>query len=172
MGRKKISKCSSALRRKAIHRAFYRYQSSKTGFKGDDMKFGLFAAVALSVALPLSAAGAQPGPQPFYGQVRPVPPQVKPAVVPAQPKKHHAPQVQAPRPPAPRAHVQAPRHPAPPRIGQRAHNAREFTRQQRSRFKAPPRGQEYRVMNDHLVLVDQRSLQVMSVVGLLSTLLK
>lgn len=59
-----------------------------------------------------------------------------------------------------------------PRIGDSGRGGQGFQRASNSRFKAPPRGQEYRVVNEHLVLVDSRTLKIVTVVGLLSTLLK
>lgn len=71
-----------------------------------------------------------------------------------------------------RAHGKAVQtRPKAPRIGDTGRGSQAFHRAQASRFKAPPRGQEYRVVNDHLVLVDSRTLRIVSVVGLLSALL-
>lgn len=58
-----------------------------------------------------------------------------------------------------------------PRIGDNGRGGQNFHRAQNSRFKAPPRGQEYRVVNEHLVLVDSKTLRIVTVVGLLSALL-
>lgn len=58
-----------------------------------------------------------------------------------------------------------------PRIGESGRSGQHFQRAQNSRFNTAPRGQEYRVVNDHLVLVHSRTLAIVSVVGLLSTLL-
>lgn len=59
-----------------------------------------------------------------------------------------------------------------PRPGENARSGRPFQRADNSRFNAPPRGQEYRVVNEHLVLVDSDTLKVVTVLGLLNTLLK
>jgi len=61
---------------------------------------------------------------------------------------------------------------ASPRAGDNGKNGRPYQRAKNSRFKEPPRGQEYRVVNDHLVLVDSRTSKVVSVLGLLDTLLR
>ncbi|MDP3339230.1 hypothetical protein [Frigidibacter sp.] len=61
---------------------------------------------------------------------------------------------------------------ASPRAGDNGKNGRPYQRAKGSRFKEPPRGQEYRVVNDHLVLVDNRTSKVVSVLGLLDTLLR
>lgn len=75
------------------------------------------------------------------------------------------------RPRAGRADQAAqPGRPAP-RIGENGRGGRQFERASSSRFKAPPRGQEYRVVNDHLVLVDSNTLKIVTVLGLLNTLL-
>lgn len=62
------------------------------------------------------------------------------------------------------------RHKAP-RIGDNGRGGQVFHRAHNSRFKVPPRGQEYRVINEHLVLVDSKTLRIITVVGLLSILL-
>lgn len=73
-------------------------------------------------------------------------------------------------------HAEAPRqapraaHREAPRVGQSARGGQPFHRAHNSRFRAPPRGQEYRVVNDHLVLVDSRTLKVVTVLGLLGAL--
>lgn len=59
---------------------------------------------------------------------------------------------------------------AAPRAGDSARAGKPFQRAAASRFKAPPRGQEYRVVGDHLVLADQKTLQVITVLGLVSAL--
>lgn len=87
-----------------------------------------------------------------------------------------------PRAEAPRGNQQArnepqarPAEPAPsrpntPRVGEPARNGQPFMRAGNSRFKAPPRGQEYRVVNEHLVLVDSQTLRIVTVLGLLRNL--
>jgi hypothetical protein len=68
-----------------------------------------------------------------------------------------------------KGHKAAQDHPAP-RLGQTARNARPFQEARKSRLKTLPRGQEYRVVNDHIVRVDSKTLQILAVVGLLSAL--
>lgn len=63
-------------------------------------------------------------------------------------------------------------HRTAPRPGESGWGGQRFERAGSSRFKAPPRGQEYRVINEHLVLVDSNTLKVVAVLGLLNTLLK
>lgn len=63
-------------------------------------------------------------------------------------------------------------HRPAPRAGESGKHGQRFERAGSSRFKAPPRGQEYRVINEHLVLVDSNTLKVVTVLGLLNTLLK
>lgn len=58
-----------------------------------------------------------------------------------------------------------------PRIGDNARRGQRFERTTNSRFAAPPRGQEYRVVDGTLVRVDSKTLQIVAVVGLLSALL-
>ena len=63
--------------------------------------------------------------------------------------------------------------PAPakgPKIGDSGRKGQPFRQAGNSRFKAPPHGQEYRVVNDRLVLVDKDTLKIVAVLGLLSAL--
>lgn len=60
---------------------------------------------------------------------------------------------------------------AAPKIGASGRQGKPFQRTSDSRFAAPPKGQDYRVVNDHLVLVNKDTLKIVTVVGLLSTLL-
>lgn len=113
------------------------------------------ATVTLVAALPPAAASAQG----------------KPACAPGSPACTIP--ADAPRPTTrPTGAKQPQQVQTAPRKGVSARHAGRFDRAQNSRFKAPPRGQEYRVMNDHLVLVDSRTLQVVTVLGLLNTLLR
>ncbi|WP_045390128.1 hypothetical protein [Falsirhodobacter sp. alg1] len=57
-----------------------------------------------------------------------------------------------------------------PKVGDSGRNGRVYQRAENSRFAAPPKGQQYRVVNDNLVLVDEKTLTVVTVLGLLSTL--
>lgn len=56
---------------------------------------------------------------------------------------------------------------APARGGDGAHGAR-VTRNANSKFGPAPRGQEYRLVDDHLVLVDSNSKRIQSVLGLMN----
>ncbi|WP_313352311.1 hypothetical protein [Paracoccus sp. (in: a-proteobacteria)] len=127
------------------------------------MKLFAVMALVLAVAVPSGMAFAQPDhpgqPRQSGYQGQPVPPSQHNAI-----KKPHPPAVPAARQKH-QAHVT-------PAIGQSAANAKPFQRAQNSRFASPPRGQEYRVLNDHLVLVDQKTLEVVAVVGLLSAFAK
>lgn len=58
-----------------------------------------------------------------------------------------------------------------PHVGDSARGAQRFERAAHSRLKAPPKGEEYRVVNGHLVLVNSNTLRIISDVGLLSSLL-
>lgn len=58
-----------------------------------------------------------------------------------------------------------------PRIGDSGRHGQRFERHANSRFAAPPRGQEYRVVDGNLVRVDSKTLRIVAVVGLLSALL-
>lgn len=58
-----------------------------------------------------------------------------------------------------------------PKVGSNGRDGKPFQRSSGSRFSAPPKGQEYRVVNDHLVLVNKDTLKIVTVVGLLGTLL-
>lgn len=120
------------------------------------MKLFAVMALALAVALPSGVAFAQSG-------------------HPGQPRQSEQERQTAPSgqhkfikkgQPAPAARQQ---HRAPI-VGQRAANSRPYQRAHNSRFAPPPRGQEFRLVNDHLVLVDQKTLNILTVVGLLSAL--
>ena len=118
-----------------------------------------------------SAQPLQPTPQPPPAHHVQQPPQPQ-AQQPHHPPAPHVqqPQVQAPRHPQP--HVQQPQQPRPPAVGDRPREARPVHHADSARFRAPPRGQEYRVVDGYVVLVDSRSLQIVNVLGLLSTLIR
>lgn len=102
--------------------------------------------------LALSLAIAQPQPQP-----QPQPPHAQPA----------KPQPAKPQVAKPQAHKPA----APPKIGARlGKEAQPFQRSAKSRFKSPPRGHEYQVMNGHIVEIETKSRKVVAVLGPLSAL--
>lgn len=52
-----------------------------------------------------------------------------------------------------------------PRIGDDAREGQAYLRGKDSRLAAPPRGQEYRVLRDQIVLVDQKTKRIVNVVG-------
>ncbi|MFN3525211.1 MAG: hypothetical protein ACK4YU_03905, partial [Paracoccus sp. (in: a-proteobacteria)] len=83
-----------------------------------------------------------------------------------------SPQATPPRPDNRTAQQAAPRRDnrPTPKAGASARGGQPFQRAAGSRFSAPPRGQEYRVVNEHLVLVDSRSQNIVTVLGLLSNL--
>ena len=60
---------------------------------------------------------------------------------------------------------------AGPKKGESGRGGQPFQRASNSRFQPPPHGQEYRVVNEHLVLVDSQSLKIVAVLGVLSSLL-
>lgn len=60
--------------------------------------------------------------------------------------------------------------PQAPKVGTSARNGRPFHQARNSRLKHPPQGQEYRVINDHIVRVDSKTMQIIAVVGLLNAL--
>ena len=57
-----------------------------------------------------------------------------------------------------------------PRPGDNGNKGRPFVRASNSRFPSPPAGQEYRIVNEHLVLVDHETMQIAKVLGVLSAL--
>ncbi len=59
-----------------------------------------------------------------------------------------------------------------PAIGASTRGSYPFQRAQNSRFAAPPRGQEYRVVSGYLVLGDIASKRVVSVLGVAASLLQ
>ena len=97
----------------------------------------------------------------------------------AQHPQAPSPHAQKPHAQPPQPQVQAPRHPQPqiqqprpPAVGDRPREARPFHHADSTRFRAPPRGQEYRVVDGYVVLVDSRTLQIVNVLGLLSALIR
>lgn len=71
--------------------------------------------------------------------------------------------------PAPRAH--APQHRGP-RVGHGARNARIINHGHGYRLAPPPRGQHYRIVDNTVVRVDDRTLQIVAVMGLMSLFLR
>ncbi|MFN3823810.1 MAG: hypothetical protein ACK4RN_07520 [Pseudorhodobacter sp.] len=59
-----------------------------------------------------------------------------------------------------------------PRIGQHARNGRVWHQGPRHRVGPPPRGQHYRVIDNRVVRVDNNTLQIVAIAGLLSALLR
>ncbi|ABL71512.1 hypothetical protein [Paracoccus denitrificans] len=51
------------------------------------------------------------------------------------------------------------------RVGDSGRDGRAFQRAGNSRYAPAPRGQEYRVIRDQLVLVDQKSKRIVSILG-------
>jgi len=60
---------------------------------------------------------------------------------------------------------------ARPHVGESARKAAVFQRARNSRLPAPPAHQHYRVLDDTIVRVDDSTLKVVAVVGLVSALL-
>lgn len=58
-----------------------------------------------------------------------------------------------------------------PKVGESGRKGQPFQRNSSSRFSSPPKGQDYRVVNDHLVLVDKSDQKIVRVIGLLNELL-
>lgn len=52
-----------------------------------------------------------------------------------------------------------------PRVGENARDGRPWTPPRDSRIARAPQGQEYRVIGDHLVMVDKKSHRILSVVA-------
>lgn len=59
-----------------------------------------------------------------------------------------------------------------PHVGERARGGQPFHQAENSRLPRPPRGQEYRVINDHVVRIDSKTLEIIAVVGLLGALMQ
>jgi len=57
-----------------------------------------------------------------------------------------------------------------PHPGESARTGRPFQQAAKSRFPTPPAGQQYRVVQDNLVLVDSKTMTIVKVLGLLDTL--
>ncbi len=94
---------------------------------------------------------------------------------PGQPQQQAQPQAPSRQTTGPgQAGRQAPQvnHGPAPRVGQSARSGRSFHQAANSRFPRAPRGQEYRAVNGHLVLVDSNSLQILAIMGLLEALLQ
>ncbi|QDA35832.1 hypothetical protein E4191_16870 (plasmid) [Paracoccus liaowanqingii] len=60
--------------------------------------------------------------------------------------------------------------PSTPRTGESGKQGQPFNQASESGFDRPPQGQEYRVVNDHLVLVDTSKFRIVKVLGLLNNL--
>lgn len=94
----------------------------------------------------------------------------------AQPRKaqpsHQAssPRTATPSKSAPPARAPAQKT-ARPHVGESARKAAVFQRARNSRLPAPPAHQHYRVLDDTIVRVDDSTLKVVAVVGLVSALL-
>lgn len=70
----------------------------------------------------------------------------------------------------PRAHVQQRRHHQGPRVGERFTRGHALPAAKLRFLPKPPRGQSYRVVDDHIVRVDDNTLQILALAGLLSAL--
>ena len=143
------------------------------------MKPLVLLAVSLAIALPSAGSlMAQPLPpkheqSPVAQKPNPQKPVPQPHAGKGKPEPHHALAPAKPgAKPGPQAAHKAPPHKAPPAVGARVPHGKPFQQAKGSRFKAPPRGQEYRVVDDHLVRIDSKTLKVVAVVGLLSALVK
>ncbi|MBE3640477.1 hypothetical protein [Mangrovicoccus algicola] len=77
---------------------------------------------------------------------------------------------EAARAPSRQVAQSAPARPAP-KPGDSARGGRPVTPGPDGRLQAPPKGQEYRVIDDRVVRVDSQTLKVLAVVGLASVLL-
>ncbi|WP_172327255.1 hypothetical protein [Mangrovicoccus sp. HB161399] len=60
---------------------------------------------------------------------------------------------------------------AAPHVGDSAKAGRQVQPPAHGQLKAPPKGQEYRVIDDQVVRVDSSTLKILAVVGLASALL-
>lgn len=58
-----------------------------------------------------------------------------------------------------------------PYVGESARRAPQLQQAKKSRLPAPPKNQHYRVMDDRVVRVDDKTLKVVAIVGLASALL-
>jgi hypothetical protein len=76
------------------------------------------------------------------------------------------------KPTKPKTATQIAQKPHTPRIGQSAQQSQRFEPAATSRFKAPPKGQEYRVIDGTLVVVKSNSLEILAVIGGLNALLQ
>lgn len=111
------------------------------------------AIAAMNVSLAAPAALAQGS----GAQVQPCPAGTKACVAP----------IGTP-PKATPAQVVPPKH--APKPGASGRDGHPFQRAANSRFPAPPKGQQYRVVQDNLVLVDSKTMTIVKVLGLLDTL--
>lgn len=59
-----------------------------------------------------------------------------------------------------------------PKVGQSAKAGQSYQRSTNSRLSAPPKGQEYRVVNDEIVLADTKTKKIVKVLGPRATLEK
>lgn len=138
----------------------------------------MLAAASAITLMGVSASQAQPQPRTTTDCPRGQQTCVKPddARAPGQraneANRRPTPQATPPRPDSRTAQQAAPRRDnrPMPKAGASARGGQPFQRAAGSRISAPPRGQEYRVVNEHLVLVDSRSQNIVTVLGLLSNL--
>lgn len=63
-------------------------------------------------------------------------------------------------------------HKAAPKVGDSARGKTRFTPPKSGKLSAAPHGQEYRVADDRVVLVDSTTMKIVKVVGLLADLSK
>lgn len=142
----------------------------------------LSAALMLSLAAPAANAN-QPG-QPDRTQARceagqtgcPQPPHHKKDAQKAD-KRHDGAQPQGaghqngkPQGKKPQEH-RAENRQRPPHEGDSARGAPPLQRAQNSRLPAPPKNQHYRVLNERVVRVDDKTMKVVAVIGLVSDIL-
>lgn len=57
-----------------------------------------------------------------------------------------------------------------PRIGDHARGGKVFQHSKYKKVKAPPRGQEYRIIDDRVVLVNKDTLRIIAIIGMVSAL--
>lgn len=116
------------------------------------------AIAAMNVSLAAPAALAQGG----TTGVQTCPPGTKACVAPTSTQPKAAQTKAAP------AQVAKPKQ--APKPGASARDGHPFQQAAKSRFPAPPKGQQYRVVQDNLVLVDSKTMTIVKVLGLLDTL--
>lgn len=127
------------------------------------MKNAILIAATTAFTLGLAAPAVmaqQPGAQ------QPGPQQNRPAAAGCQQGQKQPCAKQVAAKPAPKVAQKA------PRVGDTARKAPPLQQAKNSRLPAPPKNQHYRVVDDRVVRVDDRTMKIVAVIGIVKDILK